>query len=102
MRLYHGSNMRIEEIDLKRGRRGKDFGQAMNTQEEQDRQFQIECLTNELVTMLMEENGMTMEQALDTVYRSHTYEKVERASTGLFYQGAVYVMDMLREELSVV
>ena len=52
--------------------------------------------------MLMEENGMTMEQALDTVYRSHTYEKVERASTGLFYQGAVYVMDMLREELSVV
>ena len=28
MRLYHGSNMRIEEIDLKRGRRGKDFGQG--------------------------------------------------------------------------
>ena len=74
----------------------------MNTQEEQDRQFQIECLTNELVTMLMEENGMTMEQALDTVYRSHTYEKVERASTGLLYQGAGYVMDMLREERSVV
>lgn len=72
----------------------------MNTQEEQDRQFLIESLTNELVTMLMEEKGMTMEQALDAVYRSHTYEKVERASTGLFYQGAVYVMDMLREELS--
>jgi len=24
------------------------------------------------------------------VYESHTYEKVERASTGLYYQGAVY------------
>ena len=68
-------------------------------QEEQDRQFQIECLTNELVAMLMEERGMTMEQAMDTVYSSHTFEKVERASTGLFYQGSVYVMDMLREEL---
>ena len=32
------------------------------------------------------------------VYESHTYEKVERASTGLYYQGAVYIMDMLREE----
>lgn len=28
MKLYHGSNVRIEEIDLKRGRRGKDFGQG--------------------------------------------------------------------------
>ena len=71
----------------------------MNTQEEQDRQFQIECLTNELVAMLMEERGLTMEQAMDSVYSSHTFEKVERTSTGLFYQGSVYVMDMLREEL---
>ena len=71
----------------------------MNAQEEQDRQFQIECLTNELVAMLMEERSLTMEQAMDTVYSSHTFEKVERTSTGLFYQGSVYVMDMLREEL---
>ena len=70
----------------------------MTKQEEQSK-FQIECLTHELVTMLMEERGMTMEQAMDAVYGSHTYEKVERASTGLYYQGAVYVMDMLREEI---
>ena len=28
MKLYHGSNVSIAEIDLKRGRRGKDFGQG--------------------------------------------------------------------------
>jgi hypothetical protein len=71
----------------------------MEEQEARDRQFQIEHLTQELVAMLMEDHGMTMEQALDTVYRSHTYEKIEKASTGLFFQGAVYVMDMLQEEL---
>ena len=71
----------------------------MNTREEQDRQFQIECLTNELIAMLMDEGGLTMEQAMNVVYSSHTFEKVERPSTGLYYQGAVYVMDMLREEL---
>ena len=73
----------------------------MNKREEQDRQFQIECLTNELIVMLMDERGITVEQAMDTVYSSHTFEKVERPSTGLYYQGAVYVMDMLREELNV-
>ena len=72
----------------------------MNAREEQDRQFQIECLTNELIAMLMDERGFTMEQAMDAVYSSHTFEKVERPSTGLYYQGAVYIMDMLREELN--
>ena len=28
MKLYHGSNVSIETIDLKRGRKGKDFGQG--------------------------------------------------------------------------
>ena len=28
MKLYHGSNISIDRIDLKRGRRGKDFGQG--------------------------------------------------------------------------
>ena len=71
----------------------------MEEKEARDRQFQIEHLTQELVTMLMDDRNMTMEQALDTVYRSHTYKKIEKVSTGLFYQGAVYVMDMLEEEL---
>ena len=71
----------------------------MSIQEETGIQFQIECLTNELVAMLMEESSMTMEQAMDVVYSSHTYEKVEQPGTGLYYQGSVYVMDMLREEL---
>lgn len=71
----------------------------MEEQEARDRQFQIEHLTQELVAMLMEDHDMTMQQALDTVYRSHTYEKIEKASTGLFFQSAVYVMDMLEEEL---
>lgn len=28
IRLYHGSNVAIEEIDLSRSKRGKDFGQG--------------------------------------------------------------------------
>lgn len=42
----------------------------------------------------------SMEDALDVLYKSKTYEKIERESTGLYYQGSVYVMDHLMEELA--
>ncbi|MBQ0063451.1 MAG: hypothetical protein KBS94_05435 [Prevotella sp.] len=60
----------------------------------------IECLTTDLATMLIEDYGYTMEKALDTLYKSHTYEKLERDSTSLYYQSPVYVMEHLMEELS--
>ncbi|MDO4181766.1 MAG: hypothetical protein Q4D36_10820, partial [Bacteroidales bacterium] len=63
------------------------------------RLFQIECLSKDLVEMLMEEFHLTMEEAMDVLYNSQTYAKVENKRTGLFYQSAVYVMDMLQEEL---
>ena len=72
----------------------------MKKKDEQSKQFQIECLTNDLVAMLMEDRGYSLAQALDTVYKSHTYEKVEKAETGLYFQSAVYVMEMLKEELN--
>ena len=72
----------------------------MSEQEKRDMQFQIECLTQEVLIMLMEDSGLTLEQAMDLLYNSQTYEKLERAATGLYYQGAVYVMDMLKDELN--
>ena len=30
IRLYHGSNVAIENIDLSRSKRGKDFGQCLS------------------------------------------------------------------------
>lgn len=35
MKLYHGSNMIIDTIDLSRGRRGKDFGQGFYLSEDE-------------------------------------------------------------------
>lgn len=69
-------------------------------QHRQDKQFLVECLTTDLATMLIEDHGYTMEDALDVLYKSKTYEKIERESTGLYYQGSVYVMDHLMEELA--
>lgn len=67
---------------------------------QQDRQFQIEYLTQELVKMLMEEQDMDLTRALDCVYGSQTYRKIENSESGLYYQSPIYVMDMLSEELN--
>jgi len=60
----------------------------------------IECLTSDLIQMLMEDRGLSLDDAMSTLYNSHTYEKLEDESTGLYYQGAVYVMEFLNEELA--
>ncbi|MDO4955607.1 MAG: hypothetical protein Q4E60_01120 [Bacteroidales bacterium] len=70
-------------------------------QHRQDKQFLVECLTTDLAKILIEDYGYTLEAALDTLYKSRTYEKIERESTGLYFQSSIYVMDYLKEELSL-
>ena len=68
------------------------------TQEE--RQFLIETLCEDLVPMIMEEYHLTDRVALDRLYRSNTFSKLEDPQTGLYYQGAVYVFEFIKEEFS--
>ena len=61
--------------------------------------YMIESLTRDMITRLMEERGISMREAMDIVYRSHTYKALTDPNTGLYYQSAVYVMDQLEHEL---
>lgn len=64
-----------------------------------DVQFLVECLSTELVTMLMDTYDWDMRRALDEFYTSETYRKLCDPECGLYYQGAVYVFDILRGEI---
>ncbi len=61
--------------------------------------YMIESLTRDMITRLMEERGISMREAMDIVYRSHTYNALTNLNTGLYYQSDVYVMDQLEHEL---
>ena len=61
--------------------------------------FMIEELVKELTLRLMDERGMTMKQALDTIYNSETYTKLLDDRTGLFSQSTVYVYSILETEM---
>jgi antitoxin component of RelBE/YafQ-DinJ toxin-antitoxin module len=61
--------------------------------------FMIEELVKEIALRLMDERGLTMKQALDTVYNSETYSKVLDVRTGLFSQSTAYVYIILETEI---
>lgn len=61
--------------------------------------FMIEELVKELTLRLMDERGMTMKQALDTIYNSETYTKLLDDRTGLFSQSTAYVYSILETEI---
>ncbi len=65
----------------------------------QDIQFQIECLAAELTEMLMVSYGWDMQRALDELYSSETFAKLNDPECGLYYQGAVYIFQFLKSEI---
>lgn len=65
----------------------------------QNIQFQIECLATELTEMLMSEYGWDIRRALDELYTSETFAKLNDPECGLYYQGAVYIFQFLKSEI---
>lgn len=57
-------------------------------------------LVKELANMLMSNDAnISMEQALECVFNSETYQKLLDNKTQLYYQSAGYVMSYLQNEL---
>lgn len=72
---------------------------SKTTKMNQDIQFQIECLSSELVQMIMEHYGWDMIKALDTLYESETFARLNEPKCGMYYQGTIYVFDFLKNEV---
>lgn len=56
-------------------------------------------MVKSLALLLMEQNELTMEQALSVVFNSDTYGKVMDDKTRLYYQSPRYVFSFLDAEL---
>ena len=63
-----------------------------------DKQFLVESLCEELIPMIMNEYHLTDREAVDRLYKSRTFSKIEDPGTGLYFQGSVYVFEFLKEE----
>jgi len=56
-------------------------------------------LTEELVAILVEETGCSIEDAFSKLYKSQTYAKLSDPNTKLYIQSAGYVYSILEDEL---
>ncbi|MBR1468663.1 MAG: hypothetical protein IJ605_00900 [Prevotella sp.] len=68
IRLYHGSNIKIE-------------------------------VPTELAGHLVDDYHYTPQEAIDVLYTSETFERLQDDATGLYYQSAGYVYSFLQNEL---
>lgn len=62
--------------------------------------FMIEEISKDIVLLLMEEHGMSMEEAMRTLYTSDTYGSLTNLHTGLYAQSTAYVYEYLEKELA--
>lgn len=58
-----------------------------------------EEIVKDLISRLMEERGLTMQEAFDKVYNSRLFEKLNNPQTGLYFQSSGYVYSYLLDEL---
>ena len=57
-------------------------------------------LTEELVALLVEDKGCTIEDAFSMLYRSQTYAKLSDPNTKLYIQSSGYVYSILEDEMA--
>ena len=65
-----------------------------------DIQYMNECMMRDLAMMLIKKYNVSLSKALDILYNSETFEKLQDERTGLYFQSPVYVFDFLQKELS--
>ena len=63
-------------------------------------QVEFQNMKEDMISRLMEERGLSMQDAFDKVYNSHLFEKLSDPKTGLYFQSSGYVYSYLLDELS--
>ncbi len=58
----------------------------------------IECTIQEVTAYLIEDNGISLIQAMDQFFLSDTFEKLNEPETGLYLEGSAYVYELFRRE----
>ncbi len=63
-------------------------------------QIMKDDLSIELIEMLIDESHYSPQKALDVLYTSDTFERLQDDETGLYYQSAGYVYSFLSDEIN--
>lgn len=65
---------------------------------EQINKFLIDRIIDKMTEFLVQDYGLGIDQAIDFVYNSDTYQKLVNTKTGLYTQSPAYVYQLLECE----
>ena len=71
----------------------------MSEQQTKEQQFLIDGITSDLALYLVEDEGMTADEALNTVYNSEYYQLLSDTDTELYLRGSLNNYHYLQREL---
>ena len=67
---------------------------------EQEFKYMTECITSDLIQMLMDRKQYTLPQAVEVVYSSNIYNALLRPTSSLYFQSSGYVFSLLEAEMN--
>lgn len=62
-------------------------------------QYLVEGITKDVIAYLMEDEGYTLQQALNVFHNSETFVKLSNEESGLYIESSAYVYEILKAEL---
>ena len=69
---------------------------------EQEFKYMTECITSDIIQLLMDREHYSLPEAVSIVYDSATYSALLRPKTGLYAQSSGYVYAYLCKELGKI
>jgi hypothetical protein len=57
-----------------------------------------EFVTADVISFIMEDTGISADEAMDRFYNSRVFEGLEDAGTGLYRESSGYVYDLYKDE----
>ena len=63
---------------------------------DKDFQYLKEQVTAKMIEILTEEQGLSLEEAIDKVYSSDMFQNLSNAETGLFFQSPRYLLSYIQ------
>ena len=61
-----------------------------------------EAITQEILGFLMIDNNLELDEAMNLLYNSDLFDKLQDTETGLYLEGSAYVYELLKDELKQV
>lgn len=61
-----------------------------------------EAITQEIIGFLMTDKNLELEDAMNLLYSSELFDKLNEEETGLYLEGSAYIYELLKDELSSI